>query len=71
MGRIIIKNMIGKKVKYIRLKKGISQDRLSKLTDLSLNTIVKLESGANCNPTIETLLKIAASLDVEVNTLVK
>lgn len=50
---------------------GISQDRLSKLADLSLNTIVKIESGKNKNPTIVTLAKIAKSLDVMVDGLIK
>jgi len=71
MQRLAVKNMIGRNIRGLRLKRGISQDRLSKLTDLSLNTIVKVESGRNPNPTIETLLKIAASLNVEVNALVK
>jgi transcriptional regulator with XRE-family HTH domain len=71
MAKIVIKNMIGKKTRDLRVKRGISQDRLSKLADLSLNTIVKVESGSNPNPTIVTLLKIATSLNVEVNDLIK
>jgi len=71
MAKIVIKNMIGKKTRDLRIKRGLSQDRLSKLADLSLNTIVKVESGSNPNPTIETLLKIATSLNVEVNDLIK
>jgi transcriptional regulator with XRE-family HTH domain len=63
--------MIGKNIRDLRLKTGISQDRLSKLTDLSLNTIVKVESGRSPNPTIETLLRIAKSLNTEVNDLIR
>jgi len=63
--------MISKNIRGLRLKRGISQDRLSKLADLSLNTVVKVESGKNPNPTIGTLLKIAKSLDVEINALIK
>ena len=65
------KSMIGKNLKRIRQKKGISQDRLSKLADLSLNTVVTVESGLNPNPTIETLTKIAQALDVKVDDLIK
>jgi len=61
---------IGKNIKKIRQEKGISQDRLSKLADLSLNTVVTVESGANPNPTIETLTKIAKALEVGVNELI-
>jgi transcriptional regulator with XRE-family HTH domain len=63
--------MISRNIRNLRVKRGISQDRLSKLADLSLNTVVKVESGRNPNPTIGTLLKIARSLDVGINDLVK
>ena len=62
---------IASNLKKIRQKRGISQDRLSKLADLSLNTVANVESGLNPNPTIETLLKIAKSLDVGVDDLIK
>jgi len=60
---------IGKNIKRLRQAKGISQDRLSKLADLSLNTIVTVESGVNPNPTIETLTKIAKALEIRVDDL--
>jgi transcriptional regulator with XRE-family HTH domain len=65
------KSKISKNLKKIRQNKGISQDRLSKLADLSLNTVVTVESTANPNPTIETLTRIAKALDVGVDDLLK
>lgn len=65
------KSKIGRNLKKIRHNKDISQDRLSKLADLSLNTIVMVESGANPNPTIETLTRIAKALNVGVDDLIK
>ena len=62
---------IAKNLKKIRKQKGISKDRLSKLADLSLNTIVNIESGVNPNPTIDTLTRIADGLEVEVEKLIK
>ncbi|PIU74816.1 MAG: hypothetical protein COS76_04050 [Candidatus Portnoybacteria bacterium CG06_land_8_20_14_3_00_39_12] len=62
---------IAKNLKKIRQDKGISQDRLSKLADLSLNTVVTVESGVNPNPTIETLTRIAKALNVGVDDLIK
>jgi len=62
---------ISENIRKIRAEKGISQDRLSKLADLSLNTIVNVESGANPNPTVETLLKIADALGVSIEKLVR
>ena len=58
-------------IKKYRNKLGISQDRLSKLADVTYNTIIKIESGANTNPTIDTLTKIAKALKVNVNDLIK
>lgn len=60
---------ISDNIKKIRKKNGISQDRLSKLSNLALNTIVKIESGRNPNPTIKTLSRIAKSLHVKVDDL--
>ena len=65
------KNIIGKNIKRLRQEKNLSQDRLSKLADLSLNTVVTVESGANENPTIDTLTKIANGLGVGVDDLIK
>ena len=62
---------IANNIRKIRQEKGISQDRLSKLADLSLNTVVNVESGANPNPTIETLSKIATALGVGIDDLIK
>ena len=50
---------IGKNIKRYRQDKGLSQDKLSKLADLSLNTVVKIELDESRNPTIETIQRIA------------
>ena len=62
---------IADNIKKYRSKLGISQDRLSKLADVTYNTIIKIESGANINPTIETLSKIAKALNVGVDDLIQ
>ncbi|KPJ55582.1 hypothetical protein AMJ49_06800 [Parcubacteria bacterium DG_74_2] len=62
---------IGKNIKRFRKEKNISQDRLSKLADVSLNLIAKLELENNQNPTIETLQKIAKALGVSIENLIK
>ncbi|MSU45434.1 MAG: XRE family transcriptional regulator [Candidatus Zambryskibacteria bacterium] len=62
---------ISDNIKKYRNKVGISQDRLSKLADVTYNTIIKIESGANINPTIDTLIKIAKALNVSVDDLIK
>jgi transcriptional regulator with XRE-family HTH domain len=62
---------ISKNIRKLREQKGISQDRLSKLADISLNTIAKLELDDNQNPTIDTLSKIAKALEVKVDDLIQ
>ena len=64
-------NKISKNIKKLRQAKSLSQDRLSKLADVSYNSIIKLETGGITNPTIDTLQKIAKALDVSVNDLIK
>jgi len=62
---------IGKNIKQYRQNKGLSQDKLSKLADLSLNTVVKIELDESPNPTIETIQKIAKALGVSVDDFLK
>lgn len=62
---------IARNIKKYREKLGISQDRLSKMTDVVYNTIIKIESGGIKSPTIDTVQKIANALDVSLDTLMK
>jgi len=62
---------IAKNMKKYRDRLGISQDKLSKIADVTLHTITKIESGATPDPRIETLRKIAAALDIKVDDLLK
>ncbi|MDD5489998.1 MAG: helix-turn-helix transcriptional regulator [Candidatus Moranbacteria bacterium] len=64
-------NKIAENLKKLRDKKGYSLEKVARLADLSLNTIVKIENGVNQNPTIETLTKIARALEVGVDDLIK
>lgn len=65
------KSTIADNIKKYRSKMSISQDRLSKLADVTYNTIIKIEAGTNTNPTIETLARIAKALGVGVDDLIK
>jgi len=62
---------IAKNIKNLRTKQGLSQDKLSKLAEVAYNTIVKIESGENPNPTIETLRRIAKALNRGIDELIK
>lgn len=63
--------MIAQNIKKYRKKKGISQDKLSKLAGVTYNTIIKIESGATLNPRVDTLRLIAKGLGVSVDNLLK
>lgn len=65
------KFLIAQNIKNFRKKQGLSQDKLSKLAEVAYNTIVKIESGENSNPTIETLRRIAKALDIKIEDLLK
>ena len=64
-------NKIGSNFKKLRAQKDYSLEKVARLAELSLNTVVRLESGVNKNPTIETLTKIARALEVSVDDLLK
>lgn len=63
--------ILSRNIKSIRRKKGMSQDRLCKLADVTHTTLAKIESGVNENPTIKTLQKIAKALGVKIDDLLK
>ena len=62
---------IAKNIKKHRKEKGLSQDKLSRLADVSHATIIKIESGGIQSPTIDTVQKIAKALEIGVNDLIK
>jgi len=66
-----LSTIIAKNIRSHRKTKGFSQVRLSKEADVAYNTIVKIESGENPNPTIETLERIAKALDIPIEKLFK
>jgi transcriptional regulator with XRE-family HTH domain len=61
---------ISDNVRKARKKAGLSQDKLAREADVAYNTVVKIESGENKNPTIETLRSIAKALNVPVDVLI-
>lgn len=64
------KTNLAKKVKQLREKLGLSQEKLARLADVSNNTVINIEAGKQDNPTIDTLKKVAKALDVSVEDLI-
>ncbi len=62
---------LAKNIERLRKAKGLSQEKLARLADVANNTLIKMESGENQNPTLDTLKKVAKALDVSVDDLIK
>ena len=63
--------MFAKKIRQLRNKKGLSQEKLARLANVAFITIVKIESGESRHPTIQTMTGIAKALDISLDELVK
>ena len=62
---------IGDKIKQLRNKQGLTQDKLARKSDLPYTTLTKIESNVITKPTIQTVVKIANGLGVTIDNLMK
>lgn len=60
---------IGLKIKFERMKKGLTQEKLAELTGLHVSTIKDTENNIK-SPTVRTLEQIAQGLDIDFVDLV-
>lgn len=58
------------KLKKLMAHKNMSIYRLSKMTDIDDRSLGKIVNGKTTNPKIETLIKIAKALDVDINEII-
>lgn len=58
-----------KKIKDVRISKGMSQVELAKASGVSRVTIIGLESGNITNTQTDTIRKIAKALGVPIDTI--
>lgn len=63
--------MDGSKLKMLRMANGYSLSKLSQLTGISKSYLSLVERGIQRNPSIDILEKLAKTLAVEVEYLVK
>lgn len=59
------KRLIGLRIKELRKNKDLSQEELAAKAETSPNYLSRMERGTE-NPTLEMLIKISRSLDVEM-----
>ncbi len=60
------KEIIGKKIRQLRIERGFSQEELSEKIDISPRHMCTIENG-NSFPSIETFIKIAQILEIDIN----
>ena len=62
---------IGDKIKILRTKQGLTQDVLARKCDIPYTTLTKIEANVITKPSIQTVVKIAAGLDISIDQLLK
>lgn len=65
------RSAIADNIKRLRDEHALSQRALAEKSSVVYDTLIKIESGANTNPTIETIKKIAQALEVGVDDLIQ
>lgn len=63
--------MFAKRIRELRRKKGLSQEKLARLANISFITVVKIESGESRHPTIQTMAGIAKALGISLDELIR
>lgn len=63
-------NVFGKRLKELRIEKGLSQQKLGEILDFCNQTISFWESGSR-EPDLDTLLKISHYFDVSLEYLLE
>lgn len=61
--------MDGKKIRELRVKRGLSLTELAKLSGISKSYLSFIERGKQANPSIEVIDKIAHALKIDIQTL--
>jgi transcriptional regulator with XRE-family HTH domain len=59
---------IGERTKAIRIRKKYSQEKVARRADVSTATVQRLEAGKGL-PNLDSLIRIAAALDVPIGDL--
>ncbi len=63
--------MLSANIKKLRKRHHLSQEQLAQKAGITYSTLIKIESGSNKNPTLETLTKLATVFKIKIDELVK
>jgi len=64
-------NKLGKKIKSLRLKLELSQDEFARKADVPYTTLTKIETGVIKKPSVFIMAKLAKTLNVSIEDLIK
>lgn len=64
-------NRLGKKIKSLRQKLELSQDEFARKADIPYTTLTKIETGVIKKPSVFVMAKLAKTLDVSIEDLLK
>ena len=62
---------IGDKIKLLRNKHGLTQDKFARKADLPYTTLTKIETNVITKPSIQTVMKIAKGLGIKIDDLMR
>lgn len=64
-------NKLGKKIKSLRLKLELSQDEFARKADIPYTTLTKVETGVIKKPSVFVMAKLAKTLGVSIEDIIK
>ncbi|MDI6785531.1 MAG: helix-turn-helix transcriptional regulator [bacterium] len=62
---------LGKKIKSLRTKLELSQDKFARKADVPYTTLTKIETGVIKKPSVFIMAKLAKTLGVAIENLIK
>ena len=66
-----VDNLMGKRIKKLRLRNNLTQEKLAIKADIPYTTLTKIESGVIKKPAVQAIAKIANALDISIDNLLK
>ena len=66
---ILSRKMLDKRIKQLRKKAGLSQQKLAEKSGLSYTVITKIEQGVAKRPSIQTMVKLANAFGISLDEL--
>ena len=64
-------NKLGKKIKALRLKLELSQDEFARKAYVPYTTLTKIETGVIKKPSVFVMAKLAKTLGVSIEDIIK